>query len=223
MEKVRAILLLSIVFLINFYFVSNIINSNSSTLVMAQLEPISTIQKFSEKGHYIVQFKSGMGPPTPEIPIDIVFLNASFPTTGREATVFSSPETRQGGDTELAQSNLSIPVDYNIAPVQNYDLTIYDDQGNTVWHKANNNLYGISGKNFVTLGEYQGNITIAIDNIRMLPSVEKTILERQSSEDTADTTLKDSVKFNVFVDNDNIIKADPSKTEFTIHPTQTQP
>ncbi|HEX6294822.1 MAG TPA: hypothetical protein VFZ46_06665 [Nitrososphaeraceae archaeon] len=214
-------MLLSIVFVASFYLISNTIHERYSSWVMAQLEPITTIEKVSENGHYLVQFKSGMGPTTPEIPIDIVFLNATFPTTGREGTVFSSPETIEGGDTELAEDpELSIPVDYNLAPVQRYDLTIYDDQGNTLWHKANNDLYGISGKNFITLGDYVGNITIFINNISMSPSVEKTILERQSSsgEATIDKTLKDSVKFNVFVDSDKVIKADPSKTEFTIRP-----
>jgi hypothetical protein len=207
MEKIRCILLLSIVFVAtNFYVISNNTYDQYLTLVMAQLEPISIIQKFSEKGYYLVQFKSGLGPITPEIPIDIVFLNATYPTTGREGTVFSSPEAIEGGDTELAQSNLSIPFEYNIAPVQSYDLTIYDDQGNTLWQKVNNNLVGISGKNFVTLGNYIGNITISLDNIRMPSSDEKT--------------LKDSVKFNVFVDSNNVLKADPSKIESTIHPTR---
>jgi hypothetical protein len=67
-------------------------------------------------------------------------------------------------------------------------------------------LYGISGKNFVTLGDYVGDITISIDNIRMPSSGEET--------------LKDSVKFNVFVDSDHVLKADPSKIDFTIHPTR---
>jgi hypothetical protein len=225
MEKVRYIMLslLSIGFIINFYLISNNYNN---TLVMAQMEPVTTIQKLSEKGYYLVQFKSGIGTPTPSIPIDIVFLNATFPTTGREGTVFSSPEAIEGGDTELAQSNLSIPVDYNIAPVQRYDLTIYDDQGNILWNKANNDLYGISGKNFVTLGNYVGDITISINNIVMLPSVEKIMLERQSSSSsssseqatTADKKLTDSVKFTAFVDSDNIIKVKPSKNLFTIDP-----
>ena len=111
------ILLLFITFSISFYFLSNS-NDNISTLAYAQLEPISTIQKISDKGYFIVQFKSGLGPATPEIPIDILFLNASFPPTGREGTVYSAPNTaNQGGDTELAQSNLAIPVDYNIVRI----------------------------------------------------------------------------------------------------------
>ena len=225
MEKIRESLLLYIAFSISFYFLSNSNNNNNiSTLTFAQLEPISTIQKLSDKGYFIVQFKSGIGPTTPEIPTDIVFLNASFPTTGREGTFSSSPNTaNQGGDTELAQSNLAIPVDYNIAPVQSYDLTIQDDQGNTLWQKVNNNLYGISGKNFVILNGYQGNITISIDNITLLPAVEETIFERQyPSYEETDRTVKDSVKFNLFVDRDNVIKADPSKNQFTIHPNQRQ-
>lgn len=223
MKKIRYIFL-SVILLINFSFLLSSSYEDTLLVALAQLEPVSIIEKVSEKGYYLVQFKSGIGPVTPEIPIDVVFLNATFPTMGREPTVYSSPNTaNKGGDTELAQSNLAVPVDYNIAPVQSYDLTIYNDQGNTLWHKADNPLYGISGKNFLTLGGYQGNITIAIDNISMIPSVEKTILERQSSEQiTNDKTLKDSVKFNVFVGSDNIIKADPGKNQFTIHPSQNQ-
>lgn len=136
--------------------------------------------------------------------------------------VYSGPTAKEGGDTALAEDEqMSVPVNYNIAPVQSYDLTIYDDQENILWQKDNNNLYGISGKNIVILGDYQGAITIAVENITMLTSVEKTILERQSSsgEATTDKTLKDSVKFNVFVDGDKVIKADPNKTEFTIRPS----
>lgn len=213
MEKVKyVLLLLSIGFIINFYLISSNYNN---TLVMAQMEPVTTLQKVSENGYYLVQFKSGIGPPTPSIPIDIVFLNATSP----EDPVSSSDEMNE----ELAESDLPHPVNYDLAPVKSYDITIYDDQGNILFHKANNDLYGISGKNFVTLEGYKGNITISINNIVMLPSVEKTILERQSSEQiTNDKTLKDSVKFNVFVDSDNIIKADPSKNQFTIHPSQNQ-
>lgn len=51
-------------------------------------------------------------------------------------------------------------------------------------------------------------MTISINNITMLSSVEKTILERQSSfssseETITDKTLKDSVKFDVFLDSNN--------------------
>jgi hypothetical protein len=220
MKSVRYLLLLSSNYIASFYLISNSIHDHYSTLVMAQLEPLTTIQKVSEKGYYLVQFKSGTGPITPSIPIDIIFLNATFPTTGREGTVFSSPEVMEGGDTELAQSNLSIPVDYNIAPVQSYDLTIYDNQGNILWNKANNDLYDISGKNFVTLGDYVGDITISIDNINMLPSVEKTILEKQSSSEQSDSKkLTDSVKFTAFVDSNYTLKVKPSKNQFTIDPT----
>ena len=86
-------------------------------------------------------------------------------------------------------------------------------------------MYGISGKNFVNLDGYQGNITIAIDNITLLPAVEERIIERQqsfSSNEPTDKTVKDSVKFNLFVDRDNILKADASKNQFTIHPNQRQ-
>ena len=212
MEKIRyVLLLLSIGFIINFYLISNNYNN---TLVMAQMEPVTTLQKVSENGYYLVQFKSGIGPPTPSIPIDIVFLNATSP----EDPVSSSDEMNE----ELAESDLPHPVNYNLAPVKNYDITIYDAQGNILFHKANNDLYGISGKNFVTLEGYKGNITISINNIVMLPSVEKTILERQSSSSeqgtTADKKLTDSVKFTAFVDTDNTIKVKPSKNLFTIDP-----
>ena len=213
MEKIRyVLLLLSIGFIINFYLISNNYNN---TLVMAQMEPVTTLQKVSENGYYLVQFKSGIGPPTPSIPIDIVFLNATSP----EDPVSSSDEMNE----ELAESDLPHPVNYNLAPVKNYDITIYDAQGNILFHKANNDLYGISGKNFVTLEGYKGNITISINNIIMLPSVEKTILERHSSSFSEQATsnnkkLTDSVKFTAFVDTDNTIKVKPSKNLFTIDP-----
>ena len=213
MEKVKyVLLLLSIGFIINFYLISSNYNN---TLVMAQMEPVTTLQKVSENGYYLVQFKSGIGPPTPSIPIDIVFLNATSP----EDPVSSSDEMNE----ELAESDLPHPVSYNLAPVKNYDITIYDAQGNILFHKANNDLYGISGKNFVTLEGYKGNITISINNIVMLPSVEKTILERQSSSSSEQATstnnkLTDSVKFTAFVDSDNTIKVKPSKNLFTIDP-----
>lgn len=213
MEKVRyVLLLLSIGFIINFYLISSNYNN---TLVMAQMEPVTTLQKVSENGYYLVQFKSGIGPPTPSIPIDIVFLNATSP----EDPVSSSDEMNE----ELAESDLPHPVNYDLAPVKSYDITIYDDQGNILFHKANNDLYGISEKNFVTLEGYKGNITISINNIVMLPSVEKTILERQSSSSSEQATstnnkLTDSVKFTAFVDSDNTIKVKPSKNLFTIDP-----
>jgi hypothetical protein len=195
----------SIVLVITFSFIMSSINGNILFMALAQLEPASTIEKVSEKGYYLVQFKSGLGPTTPEIPIDIVFLNATSPTGFVENdTVYSAPTAKAGGDTELAEDKqMSVPINYNIAPVQSYDLTIYNDQGNVLWQKVNNNLYGVSGKNFVTLGDYQGNIIIVVDNIK----------------GTTDNTLKDSVEFNVFVDSDRVIKADPSKTEFTIRPS----
>ena len=217
-------MLLSIILLISFSFLLSSSYGDTLLVAFAQLEPVSTIEKLSEKGYYLVQFKSGIGTTMPEIPIDIVFLNATSPT-GPVANdpVYSAPTAKEGGDTALAEDQqLSVPVNYNIAPVQSYDLTIYDDQGNTLWHKSDNTLYGISGKNFVTLGGYKGNITIAINNI--IPSVEKTILERQpSGQSTTDTTLKDSVKFYAFVGSNNMIKVDPSKNEFTIRPSTAQP
>lgn len=202
--KRQGYVLFSIVLLITSSFILSGIYGNILFIALAQLEPASTIEKVSEKGYYLVQFKSGLGPTTPEIPIDIVFLNATYPTGFVENDpVYSAPTAKEGGDTELAEDRqMSVPVNYNIVPVQSYDLTIYDDQGNTLWQKVNNNLYGVSGKNFVTLGDYQGNITIAVDNIK----------------GTTDNTLKDSVEFDVFVGSDRVIKADPSKTEFTIRP-----
>jgi hypothetical protein len=215
-------MLFFIVLLVSFSFILCSTDGNTLFMALAQLEPSSTIEKVSEKGYYLVQFKSGLGSTTPEIPIDIVFLNATSPTGFVENDpVYSGPTTKEGGDTELAEDKqMSVPVNYNIAPVQSYDLTIYDDQGKILWQKVDNNLFGISGKNFLTLGDYQGNITIALDNITLLPEVEEKILERQpsSSGETTDKTLKDSVKFNLFVDSDRVIKADPSKTEFTIRP-----
>ena len=213
MEKVKyVLLLLSIGFIINFYLISSNYNN---TLVMAQMEPVTTLQKVSENVYNQLQYKTGIGPPTPSIPIDIVFLNATSP----EDPVSSSDEMNE----ELAESDLPHPVNYNLAPVKNYDITIYDAQGNILFHKANNDLYGISGKNFVTLEGYKGNITISINNIVMLPSVEKTILERQSSSFSEQATsnnkkLTDSVKFTAFVDSDNTIKVKPSKNLFTIDP-----
>ena len=48
------------------------------------------------------------------------------------------------------------------------------------------------------------------------------IWRSSSSYEETDRTVKDSVKFNLFVDRDNILKADPSKNQFTIHPNQRQ-
>jgi hypothetical protein len=48
------------------------------------------------------------------------------------------------------------------------------------------------------------------------------ILRSSSSYEETDRTVKDSVKFNVFVDKDNILKADLSKNQFTIYPNQRQ-
>jgi hypothetical protein len=39
-----------------------------------------------------------------------------------------------------------------------------------------------------------------------------------SVEEITEKILKDSVEFNVFVDSNSVLKADPSKTGFTIRP-----
>lgn len=77
-EKKLGYILFSIVFLINFSFILSSIYGNTLFVALAQFEPISTIEKVSDKGYYLVQFKIGSGTIAPEIPVDIVFSECYF-------------------------------------------------------------------------------------------------------------------------------------------------
>ena len=120
-------------------------------------------EKESDKGTYLVQLKSSLTNDIHNFPIEIVFLNSTVPV--HTSQTVPSLESNNTGDT-LTSTGLSTPdILERVIPVSNYDITIYDASGNDLWTKASQVATEGRGTQNVDFGNYNGNLTIVIDNI----------------------------------------------------------
>ena len=121
------------------------------------------LEKESDKGNYLIQLKSSYSHDVHNFPIEIVFLNSTIPT--HTAPTVPYLESNNTGDT-LTTTGLSTPnILERVIPVNNYDITIYDAHGNDLWTKTSQVATEGRGTQNVDFGNYNGNLTIVIDNI----------------------------------------------------------
>jgi hypothetical protein len=121
-------------------------------------EPV--LEQISEKGIYKVLFKWPTQISNQEggIDVEIVFLNASAPTsTETNRTGINTPATTGSNETTV-EPTLS---------VKSYDMTIFSGNGKEIWKKVDQP--GLGGRGAQTLqfeGNYTGPISIEISNIK---------------------------------------------------------
>ena len=76
----------------------------------------------------------------------------------------------QGGVTTIGNAGTQYAVPGSIErllPISSYDMTIFDDHGGVLWHKANETTSAGIGQEQVNLpNEYTGKIHILINNIQ---------------------------------------------------------
>ncbi|HET7642564.1 MAG TPA: hypothetical protein VFK40_03575 [Nitrososphaeraceae archaeon] len=120
-------------------------------------------EKESDKGTYLVQLKSSLTHDIHNFPIEVVFLNSTVPVHTPQTV--PSLESNNTGDT-LTTTGLSTPeILERVIPVSNYDISIYDANGNDLWSKTSQVATEGRGTQNVDFGNYNGNLTIVIDNI----------------------------------------------------------
>lgn len=148
-------------------------NNSGSTENQTSSPRLPIITEVSDKGTYKVELRwsSPLDIQSPAIlskdgfDMELLFLNASSP----------GAQTMQGNNSNLtmdfersitsAVSNLSTIEP--IMPVDSFDITIYDDNGNELWNKMDQTLTAGRAPIRVMLDpNYSGGITITVDDIK---------------------------------------------------------
>ena len=164
------------------------------------------LEQLSDKGNYLIQVRWGQDPSllaASGFDMEIVFLNASGP----EATPESFPikETNVTGDSFVGSGGYTDPsIIQRMVPIESYDITVYSDNGEQLWKKANQPVQAGRAYERITFeNPYTGGITIQINNIKGAGNMGGTIggplsgpNESNPSEDKAET---DSINFTATV------------------------
>lgn len=129
------------------------------------------VEKLSDQGQYDIQLRWSQNPsiiPRQGFDMQILFLNANAPEDMAE--VIPKTETNFTSMSTVGSSGYTDPsIILPLMPVESYDITIYSDNGNVLWNKANQAVHG--GRAFERVifeNDYAGPITIKIDNINGL-------------------------------------------------------
>ena len=134
-------------------------------------------EKTSENGNLLVQLKSSLTHDRYNFPLEVVFLNSTIPTHTPQSV--PSLESNNTGDT-FTSTGLSVPSTLErVVPVQNYDIIIYDANGNELWKKTSQSATEGRAIQNVEFGDYSGKLTIVIDKI----------IQSQSSNNILNTDL----------------------------------
>jgi hypothetical protein len=122
------------------------------------------LEKESDKGNYLIQLKSSLSNDVHNFPIEIVFLNSTLPT--HTTPPLSSLESNNTLDVETS-TGLSVPSTLErVVPIQNYDITIYDGNGNELWKKTSQVATEGRGTHDVEFGNFKGGeLTIVINKL----------------------------------------------------------
>ena len=132
------------------------------------------IANISKQGAYKVQVQwhtpqSGNTAVLPKngFQLEVRFLNGTVPS----ATSKNIPnKSAQGGVTTIGNGGTQYAVPGSIdhlLPISSYDMTIFDDHGGILWHKANlTTSAGIGQEQIVLPNGYTGKIHIVINNIQ---------------------------------------------------------
>jgi hypothetical protein len=164
------------------------------------------LEQLSDKGNYLIQIRWGQDPSllaASGFDMEIVFLNASGP----EATPESFPikETNVTGDSFVGSGGYTDPsIIQRMVPIESYDITVYSDNGEQLWKKANQPVQAGRAYERITFeNPYKGGITIQLYNIKGEGNMGGTIggplsgpNESNPSEDKAET---DSINFTATV------------------------
>lgn len=134
-------------------------------------------EKTSENGNLLVQLKSSLTHDRYNFPLEVVFLNSTIPTHTPQSV--PTLESNNTGDT-FSSTGLSVPSTLErVVPIQNYDIIIYDANGNEVWKKTSQSATEGRAIQNVEFGDYNGKLTIVIDKI----------IQSQSSNNILNTDL----------------------------------
>jgi hypothetical protein len=134
-------------------------------------------EKTSENGNLLVQLKSSLTHDRYNFPLEVVFLNSTIPTHTPQSV--PSLESNNTGDT-FSSTGLSVPSTLErVVPIQSYDITIYDANGNELWKKTSQSATEGRAIQNVEFGDYSGKLTIVIDKI----------IQSQSSNNILNTDL----------------------------------
>ena len=164
------------------------------------------LEKLSDKGNYLIQVRWGQDPSllaARGFDMEIVFLNASE----SEATPESFPikETNVTGDSFVGSGGYTDPsIIQRMVPIESYDISVYSDNGEQLWKKANQPVQAGRAYERITFeNPYTGGITIQINNIKSAGNMGGTIggplsgpNETKSSDEKAET---DSINFTATV------------------------
>jgi hypothetical protein len=164
------------------------------------------LEQLSDKGNYLIQVRWGQDPSllaASGFDMEIVFLNASGP----EATPESFPikETNVTGDSFVGSGGYTDPsIIQRMVPIESYDISVYSDNGEQLWKKANQPVQAGRAYERITFeNPYKGGITIQINNIKAAGNMGGTIggplsgtNETNPSDDKAET---DSINFTATV------------------------
>lgn len=164
------------------------------------------LEQLSDKGNYLIQIRWGQDPSVLAargFDMEIVFLNASE----SEATPESFPikETNVTGDSFVGSGGYTDPsIIQRMVPIESYDISVYSDNGEQLWKKANQPVQAGRAYERITFeNPYTGGITIQINNIKSAGNMGGTIggplsgsNETTSSDEKAET---DSINFTATV------------------------
>jgi len=159
------------------------------------------LEKESDKGNYLIQLKSAYTHDVHNFPIEIVFLNSTLPT--HTAPSVPTLESNNTGDI-ITSGGLSVPsILERVVPIKNYDITIYDGNGNELWKKTSQVATEGRGTQNVEFVDYTGKLTVVIDNILQSESANNilntdlpTRIENSNNNSTTEqSTQSDSVTF----------------------------
>jgi hypothetical protein len=164
------------------------------------------LEQLSDKGNYLIQVRWGQDPSllaASGFDMEIVFLNAS----GSEATAESFPikETNVTGDSFVGSGGYTDPsIIQRMVPIESYDITVYSDNGEQLWKKANQPVQAGRAYERITFeNPYKGGITIQISNIKAAGNMGGTIGGPLSGPDennpTDDRAETDSINFTATV------------------------
>jgi hypothetical protein len=135
--------------------------------------------------------------------MEIVFLNASESEATPES--FPTKETNVTGDSFVGSGGYTDPsIIQRMVPIESYDISVYSDNGEQLWKKANQPVQAGRAYERITFeNPYTGGITIQINNIKSGGNMGGTIggplsgpNETKSSDEKAET---DSINFTATV------------------------
>lgn len=129
----------------------------------------------SEQGTYRVeiQWHSPQSTPAAVSPkngfqLEIRFLNGTAPSGTSKSVPQKELQSTETASTVGVGTQYTVPGSIErLIPISNYDLTIFDNHGGVLWHKANQTTSaGIGQEQIVLPNQYTGRIHILINNIQ---------------------------------------------------------